>query len=214
MLPRAEIGSSIYWSSGAVSTPVPLGTMVVVERGSAAVFFGELVDWRSPNEIRVRVSKYFYKDQTIFTYQGAKWFDKTSRTNVYLWNQSGVSGSAQPSPPPDPKQKARDARKAAATNTVRSRREQRKAYVAHRDILKNVRDELQASLAILSINSQVSREEFKQVRRAFMLEWHPDKETFFVNEGGDVSEFRTRSGEIVQALSFVDHFINKRDSVS
>lgn len=221
MTPRHEIGGKLSWSAHASVIPVPIGTEVVVERGSAAVFFGEVIAFRpvgsfKESELRVRLTSYFYKDQPISVVsQRFKWFDFTPRTYLYTWNKLGVAAppNATYTCAPDPRASARAARaaRAAAEAEVNSRRNARKAYVAHRDLLKNGRDELSISLSVLNTDPTIDMEEFKRIRKSFLLEWHPDREVLFVNSGGLSEFFKQRSSEVIHALAFVENYIKARN---
>lgn len=211
MVPMHEIGHHV-----SIST-LSVGDVIVCQRGSAAYFFGS-VDFITHDlnghvkKVRIRVRRYFHQQFEILPPKRPLFKDveQSPKTSFMTWLMPGVNTASGKSAPTASSFKSADEASAAA----QARRQARKAYVGARIMLQQGRDQLSETLQLLGLDSGVTLEEFKKVRREVMIKWHPDRERMFITNGGMVSTFKAESEKFITALAFIENFIVKRDGLN
>lgn len=85
--------------------------------------------------------------------------------------------------------------------------EERRAYAKARRSLQQAREVEVNSFTILGINENVTEQEFKAIRKKFMLKWHPDR---VHSSGMSQEEFERESKKYTDALSWVQTYLSNK----
>lgn len=120
---------------------------------------------------------------------------KPKRVDIYKWN--GRTSYVKDTTPP----------KSDLDKLLEKKAQQRKAYAQHRNLLTDARIHARHVLEALGLSDDSTLADFKRVKRELLSKWHPDLETAFVLDGGDVEEFRQRSREVTNNLSDAYHML-------
>lgn len=97
---------------------------------------------------------------------------------------------------------------------AKERRDTGSYQVAHRSMFANARNRLDRALDLLEMTHESTAQDFKKVTRAIAMSWHPDRKLVYIGEKkGTEEQFERESRKYYDALSEVQDFIRKRDSM-
>jgi len=147
---------------------------------------GKCKQLRKPNAYVIDMFAEVYFEDGV---QSSRWkpkemsFRNSSEISVYLLEDASV-----------------DAKKKLA--------EERIAYAKARKALSQQRQVSNDAFTLLGITPNITKAEFKLVKRNIMLKWHPDRAGEFGANGLDREGFLIRSKQYTDALSWVSDYLN------
>lgn len=165
-----------------------IGIPVAVTRGSE-VWVGSTALIKKPHKYVLYVDvKEYHKDGTLRTKFQPRvvQFGNSADTQVY--------------------------RLANKTQEDTQRAEARQAYSQARSMMQDARSEMDKNLRLLGAKESISKPEFKELRKKFLMAFHPDRKQVYIDQGGSPEKFDKASEAITNALSWLDQFIQRRDA--